>query len=461
MRTLQRTVKRVLRVGVCMLLAWVPVASQPTHVPYWVSQLGPEVSSNTYAASFYGVAEASYQLGELYWYQQHRAEALEYYRRAVAQGSAEAAFRLATYIPSQRQRWLRKAAALGHYEAILATVAVTLRTDPQRAQQQLQVIARALDTDERRPQALKDELPPEFKHELRQKLTQILFNHPWLETQLRWSQLHPDNEDWRDRVQLAEQLETGSYNLVAHQPCYFTIALLSSGGDARSTLYQWINKLKAHPLAEVGLCFTEYSSPLDCRVTRHGHLDCTEVVTDTDARVEVVDLDTLVDHTRASNSTARVLNTTMSISSAAEFAVFVHELGHLLGLADEYAMSAPLAHAFCSGQYQFSALNVVVTSAREVSRNELDALIQRVPWAEYLQQPIAQQAMQVDDDEAVLILGSQDESKIGLFATDTCAGTPYFAWRPVAEPTFMQQHEVGSIPEFYVRLIRNRLQNEE
>lgn len=446
MPTLQRVFTSILRTSLCLLLTWALVASQPINPQYWASQLDPEVSGSTYAASYYGVAEASHQLGEYYWHQQQRAQALNYFRKAVTYGSADAAYRLAAYIPSQRQRWLHQAADLGHYEAILATVEGTLRSDPERAQHQLDALGAA----------------PQFQHEL----AQLLFNHPWLETNAQWEEIHPDTDAWHHQLKLAEQLAAGNYALTSENQCYFTLALFSSGGDARSTLYQWVAKLKAHSLAEVGLCLVEYIEPIACILDSNSHLECaadvttdvtTDVATDTDAQVYVVDLDTVTDLAGRSGSVARVRNTTMSISSDAEFSVFIHELGHLLGLADEYAMTAPLAHAFCSGQYRFSALNLVVTSARDVSPDALDELKQRLPWREYLQQPIAQ--LVSTQDGKVLSLGSQDESKIGLFAADTCDGTPYYAWRPVAEPTFMQQHEVGSIPDLYLRLIRQRLRN--
>ena len=436
MPTPQRIITSVLRVGVCLLLASTPVASQPVSPKYWVSQLGQDISSHTYTASYYGVAKASYQLGEYYWHQQQRARALDYYRHAVTSGNADAAYRLASYIPSQRQRWLRQAADLGHYEAILKTVAETLRSDPERAQQQLDAIT----------------LTPSIQHEL----THVLFNHPWLETRVQWQDIIPADNYWRAQLKLAAQLAVGNHALAADSQCHFTLALHSSGGNARSTLYHWLSKLKAHPLAEVGLCITESIEPIACMMDSKSHLECvTETGANADAQVFVVDLATLANSKRHSGSIARVRDTAMSLSSEAEFSVFIHELGHLLGLADEYAMSAPLARAFCSGQYQFSALNIVVTSAREVSLDQLDELNQRLPWLEHLQQPIAQHI--VIGDDVVARLGSQDESKVGLFATDTCDGTLYQAWRPVAERTFMQQHEVGTIPELYLRLIGQRL----
>ena len=454
---LPRIVIALSRIGLALVLAYAPVASQPTDARYWASVAGPDLSSLTYTASHYGAPEASFQLGEFYWHQQQRSQALDYYRRAVNQGSADAAYRLATLIPSQQYRWLNKAATLGHHQAILSTVEATLRSDPVRAEQQLRTIAEALVVT---PRAQAIEAPREslmVPTQLRQELTWVLFNHPWLATHLRWTHLHPDTADWRKRVQLAAQLSAGNYSLATDSPCYFSFALLSSGGNARSTLYKWLDMLKAHPLGEVGLCFREYSTPISCQLNNALHLQCAGVATHTDARIEVVDMATVDGTTAASTSIARVSNSTMSISSNADFRVFIHELGHLLGLADEYAMSTPLAQAFCSGQYEFSPLNLVVTSTREMSWDALHALQKRLPWRDALQQPIARRQSTTDSGDELLVLGSEDESKFGLFATDTCEGTPYYAWRPVAAPTFMQQHELGNVPELYIRLIRQAL----
>lgn len=131
---------------------------------------------------------------------------------------------------------------------------------------------------------------------------------------------------------------------------------------------------------------------------------------------------------------------------------FRHELGHALGLADEYAMRADLATAFCSGEYDFQALNIVVTSSRYVTDQEYRQLKANLPWLKRLEQePGVQQA---DGDWR---LGSPGNDKIGLFPAATCENSEYYAWKPVAELTFMEQHEIGAVPELYWWLIKQAI----
>ncbi|TRW49404.1 hypothetical protein FM042_00595 [Aliidiomarina halalkaliphila] len=135
-----------------------------------------------------------------------------------------------------------------------------------------------------------------------------------------------------------------------------------------------------------------------------------------------------------------------------------HELGHALGLADEYAMRPELAKAFCGGNYRFEALNIVFTSSRELSEENYQDLRARLPWKDYLTTEIAQET-----ENGQWLLGSVADHRdaVGLYPAETCTYGPGYAWKPVAEKTFMEQHEIGSVPTLYLKLIRDRLHNEQ
>ncbi|PTB81996.1 hypothetical protein C9933_02305, partial [Methylophaga nitratireducenticrescens] len=55
----------------------------------------------------------------------------------------------------------------------------------------------------------------------------------------------------------------------------------------------------------------------------------------------------------------------LMLPERADVMLMAHEIGHWLGLVDEYAMSPSLAQNFCAGRYSGNSLNVVVTE-REV-----------------------------------------------------------------------------------------------
>lgn len=149
---------------------------------------------------------------------------------------------------------------------------------------------------------------------------------------------------------------------------------------------------------------------------------------------------------------ANTRNGLVFIDRQARGRVLAHELGHALGLADEYAMSRDLALRFCSGDFDFTALNLVITEATSLSTAELVALTKSLPWVQYLQQPIAQKRA-----EDLWHLGSTDPLRVGLHPVATCEGTGFYAWRPIGYVTFMQQHEVGSLPSVYLNLMKSRL----
>ncbi|RUO31393.1 hypothetical protein [Aliidiomarina sanyensis] len=132
-----------------------------------------------------------------------------------------------------------------------------------------------------------------------------------------------------------------------------------------------------------------------------------------------------------------------------------HEIGHALGLADEYPMRARLAEAFCSGSFSFQPLNLVLTSSDVMTYEEKQMLRNRIPWIAHLEAPIA-----TERDDGLWTLGTPEayEEQIGLFPAATCDATATFAWKPLAEVTFMEHHELGSVPDLYLKLIDERLE---
>lgn len=149
---------------------------------------------------------------------------------------------------------------------------------------------------------------------------------------------------------------------------------------------------------------------------------------------------------------ANTRNGVVFLHEQASALVLRHELGHALGFADEYRMHPELATQFCSGQFNFRPLNMVITENNWVTDSEYQKLISELPWRRF-----HEQALGVREPSGIWRLGSQNNDKVGLFAAETCAGTGYYAWKPLAQKTFMQHHEIGVVPKLYWQLIQQRL----
>lgn len=161
----------------------------------------------------------------------------------------------------------------------------------------------------------------------------------------------------------------------------------------------------------------------------------------------------IVDIVITPSGLANTRNGVVFLHEQASALVLRHELGHALGFADEYSMHPELAAAFCTGEFNFQPLNMVITKNDWVTNAEYQKLISQLPWQRYIEQELG-----VLQPSGIWRLGSQNKEKVGLFAAETCAGTGYYAWKPLAKKTFMQQHEIGAVPELYLQLTQQRLE---
>jgi len=186
--------------------------------------------------------------------------------------------------------------------------------------------------------------------------------------------------------------------------------------------------LQTHPQAPIGWCFNGYFA------------DQTKPLA---AQPELA----FVDIERAQAKGQQIV-----VAADARVDLLAHELAHLAGLADEYAMRKPLAARYCAGRYRHPSLNVVVTEQQVLSAAELKALWQQLPWRNHVEdwRQLGQQTA------AGWQLGSR--AGVGLYPAKTCAETRYFAWKPVAETTAMQHFDIPVWPALYLELMRDYLQ---
>jgi len=140
----------------------------------------------------------------------------------------------------------------------------------------------------------------------------------------------------------------------------------------------------------------------------------------------------------------------ITLPTDASLSLLAHELGHWLGLADEYSMAPELAENFCSGRYDHASANVVVTDSLQMSSAELQQLWHQLPW-HFAVDDWRQLATAVDDDK--WRLGSLVDT-VGLHAIATCdAIEGKYAWRPIADMTPMQYYDINQWPPLYLELI--------
>lgn len=256
-----------------------------------------------------------------------------------------------------------------------------------------------------------------------------------------WRQLAPDNDYWTAQRRGADLFRAGTrgsctLNLQFHagQP----LAELTSQRLAAELQQNW-------SATALDLCW-QRATPVSC-TEPEGRAFC-----QLPERQEYHTVGIGV----APRGRANTRNGEVFVPTGASFSLFQHELGHALGLADEYPMRFELAEQFCSGQFNFMALNIVVTRGSYVTPAEYDQLKSSLPWRNALEQRIGVYL----PERGRWLLGSPEPNGIGLYAADTCQGTEFQAWKPVAERTFMEQHEIGAVPPLYLELIEEHWQRQ-
>jgi|GEM_PF-2878058 len=256
-----------------------------------------------------------------------------------------------------------------------------------------------------------------------------------------WRSIAPESAEWNVRRSAADLFRSsGKCDVHVHFSVYHSVAWT----QVMDWVYEVNNAFDGYGLA---MCFHRDTRLPD---TECG-LDQNRVRCSAPDSRYANQLHVVVGETGIANT----LNGQVHISLDADADVLIHELGHTLGLADEYPMRYELAMQFCSGQFRFDPLNLKITQSDLINQQQYEDLKARLPWAEYLEQPIATKTEL--GGNVYWRLGSSDVSKPGLFPAATCDGTPYQAWKPVAERTFMEQHETGSVPELYLKLLQQSL----
>ncbi|MDX1705067.1 hypothetical protein [Pseudidiomarina sp.] len=202
-----------------------------------------------------------------------------------------------------------------------------------------------------------------------------------------------------------------------------------------------------HPLADTMACFS-------ARFYQPGSLDCnTKGERDRlECRLPLFPYEAGDRHLLFANAqgvaSANDYQITLPLRSSQ--ALIAHEIGHWLGLADEYQMTGELAEAFCSGKYDHASLNVAVSDTMIMSASQLQAFWQELPW-QFAVPDWRLLGTKLADGR--WRLGSMDKEQAGLFPVPACNSAGKYAWRPVAKMTAMHYHDTAVWPALYLELI--------
>jgi hypothetical protein len=131
----------------------------------------------------------------------------------------------------------------------------------------------------------------------------------------------------------------------------------------------------------------------------------------------------------AEQGKANVQNGVMYLDISDAYSVFVHELAHFAGFADEYPMGRRMASRLCDARQieDFAPPNVVVDS-------------------EYWYAPHNTVANWLEIDPATIIAPAK-----------TCLASGKQAYKPSRRITFMEHHDSGVIPPLYIVLWEQQL----
>lgn len=128
---------------------------------------------------------------------------------------------------------------------------------------------------------------------------------------------------------------------------------------------------------------------------------------------------------------ANINNGAMFLDIGDTYSVFVHELAHFAGFADEYPLNQSTARRVCQAAAQpiNQSPNLIFTGRLTYAPIDLLARWQRLAPG------------------------------LGIWPAKTCSAIGRAAYKPSSKITFMEHHDTGVIPELYLSLWRQQLED--
>ncbi|GAA0852754.1 hypothetical protein [Aliiglaciecola litoralis] len=356
--------------------------------------------------------EQAYQLVTLVDDAQYRRQL---FSKLADRGHLNSQFQYALMIddPQRRLRLLTKVAEQGHVQSILASYHLASALDATAVAQTW--LTEAANYDE--------------------KLALVYADYLWQQQGSAAALDYLRAEKYADMAKVKQalvMLEQSNANLVAsaaisgyQQSCSVKLQMVASTIQGVSQALQLANQFSQDPrFNDFPVCINpplwlEFSA-LDCSNDPNTRMSC---------RIEpLMELSTDIAFTHVivigQNGIANVHNGLMYLDLQDDYDVFVHEFAHFAGFVDEYPISSLMAAQFCAQQ---QAPNLVFESQPPD--------IKDTHFAPYL----------------------QESPNLQLTETLTCQNVGTRAFKPVSEITFLEHHDIGEVPDVYLRIWRDRL----
>ncbi|MDO6693591.1 hypothetical protein Q4574_09870 [Aliiglaciecola sp. 3_MG-2023] len=345
-----------------------------------------------------------------------------YLTRAAKLGDSESQFQLALFASttSAKVRLLENAASSGHKKAIVS----------------LYYLLNQLGTTDEDNQWLSK--AAELNPHLTRVYAALLWNHQSPEVSFQWLANQSDNQEGNvqkltqdlvaniESMRWQETHQRRSTNDGMKQPlCAMKIQFIAGSLQAITQIDEFSERFQSDPrFRSFPICFNSpvWLAPDDlaCSGEKQQPLSCSlqtvsELASSTDFTHAIVIAD---------RGVANVHNGVMFLDKEDDYKVFLHELAHFAGFIDEYEIDELVAKKLClSGQ----APNLVYAANKP--------LISGTEFAQY----------------------QNKYEKIVLTKTATCDQTTGNAYKPVKHTTFMEHHDVGVIPDLYLKIWRDSL----
>jgi len=246
--------------------------------------------------------------------------------------------------------------------------------------------------------------------------------------------------------------------------CLTSIQLFATSLEHLYKLEQLISAVEKHPINQY-FCFEtpRYVSPkrLDCLTHNNKAIQCSAT---TWSRVQP-EVQTRYIGLMLAQGGANVDNGILYIDAMDDVDVFIHELSHLLGFIDEYAL--PKNHRVCQREqlHMFSHNIVVLKPYYEGTKKEILALLEKqVPWFRAIDQEVPL-LVRVGDkwkvgtpSQYVFNNHNTGKANVGLFESETCKNTKVVAFKPTKIKTNLRYYEAPFIT-LYAGFLQHRAEN--
>lgn len=383
--------------------------------------------------------------------QEHQSSlALLWAQRALAQGQLEALSLLLEWYPQNARQWYSKLAEQGEVNAQIYIW-------------HQQALSATFNSEHLLLEQLADIFWPTAQGQLtaqsREQLAELTLVLGVPHHLPHWRALAPDTDYWRHLTSGDEVLRRGIQSQHI-ESCDFTLNFVIERPQGRKTMLTWLAALEGFLQGRgYRLCarHQEHLQFVEQCMPQQGRAFCEPQTilpkkanqkSNPSGNQGAEQLAPVVIYLTQQGA-ANTRNGQIYINEQASWRVLLHELGHALGLADEYPMQAKLAEQFCHGHYVFYARNLVFLEAQLYQQGKVMELIEHLPWQTALTTAIAQP---VSIGAGVYYrLGSNEADAVGLYPATTCAATTVQAWKPFAQVTFMEQHDSGDVPELYLQ----------